>query len=270
MKIYSLLLVKDEADIIEDVLCDAVKWSDKIIVFDNGSSDDTWSIVNRLAKKYRQIVPFVSDATPFRIGLRAKLFDAFKSELSRDDWWCVRMDADEFYIDNPRSFLADVPRLFSQVSKASFDYQITYEDLDESNFIGEFKADCDKIRYYNPLTWSETRFVRHSPKLTWVVDERKPQPCGMTYYKPIRVRHYQFRSPQQMQRRNEVRKISLQNNCGSFRHEVGKEWCDYLKHRADLICDPQDGTFPTLGSKNRVWRWYKELYKLVLTLFRYY
>ena len=35
-KIYSLLLVKNEADIIEASLTDACRWSDKIIVIDKG------------------------------------------------------------------------------------------------------------------------------------------------------------------------------------------------------------------------------------------
>ena len=40
-KIYSLLLVKNEADIIRSSLMSAVQWSDKVIVMDNGSTDGT-------------------------------------------------------------------------------------------------------------------------------------------------------------------------------------------------------------------------------------
>lgn len=41
MKIYSLLLVKNEADIIASILKAAAQWSDKVIVMDNGSTDET-------------------------------------------------------------------------------------------------------------------------------------------------------------------------------------------------------------------------------------
>ena len=44
-KIYSLLLVKNEADIIRTSILAAAQWSDKVIVMDNGSTDGTWEIV---------------------------------------------------------------------------------------------------------------------------------------------------------------------------------------------------------------------------------
>ena len=44
MKIYSLLVVKNEADIIAHTLTDAARWSDKIIILDNGSTDGTWDM----------------------------------------------------------------------------------------------------------------------------------------------------------------------------------------------------------------------------------
>ena len=96
MKIYSLLLVKNEEDIIVSNLRAAAQWSDKLIVMDNGSTDNTWQIVQDLAKEYPQIIPFAQDSQPFRIGLRALMFNAFKHEMTKDDWWCIRLDADEF------------------------------------------------------------------------------------------------------------------------------------------------------------------------------
>lgn len=74
MKIYSLLLVKNEEDIIVSNLRAAAQWSDKLIVMDNGSTDNTWQIVQDLAKEYPQIIPFAQDSQPFRIGLRALMF----------------------------------------------------------------------------------------------------------------------------------------------------------------------------------------------------
>ena len=58
-KIYSLLLVKNESDIIRESLLAAIKWSDKVIVMDNGSTDGTWEIVKEIATQYPTIVPFM-------------------------------------------------------------------------------------------------------------------------------------------------------------------------------------------------------------------
>ena len=96
-KIYSLLVVKNEGDIIVASLKDAIRWSDKIIVIDNGSYDDTWEKINQMSIVYPQIVPFMRYEGAFHIGLRAKAFHAFKNELTCRDWWCVRLDADEFF-----------------------------------------------------------------------------------------------------------------------------------------------------------------------------
>jgi len=131
MKIYSLLLVKNEADIIASILKAAAQWSDKVIVMDNGSTDETWEIVQQLATEYPQIIPFAKDAQAFQIGLRAVMFDAFKHELTASDWWCIRLDADEFFVENPRDFLATIPKRYKQVCKASIDYCLTHEDVEE-------------------------------------------------------------------------------------------------------------------------------------------
>ena len=75
-KIYSLLLVKNEADIIRESLLAAIKWSDKVIVIDNGSEDGTWEIVQELAAQDTRIIAFMQYIGGFHIGLRAKAFRA--------------------------------------------------------------------------------------------------------------------------------------------------------------------------------------------------
>lgn len=83
-KIYSLLVVKNEGDIIVSSLKDAIRWSDKII--DNGREDDTWEKINILSREYPQIVPFMRYEGAFHIGLIAKAFYAFRHELSWRDY----------------------------------------------------------------------------------------------------------------------------------------------------------------------------------------
>ena len=48
MKIFAIMLVKNEADIVGSVLKDAQKWADKIFILDNGSTDGTWEIIQSL------------------------------------------------------------------------------------------------------------------------------------------------------------------------------------------------------------------------------
>ena len=228
IKIYSLLLVKNEADIIRASLLDAIRWSDKVIVMDNGSEDGTWEIVQTLAHEHKTIIPFMQYKGPFHIGLRAKAFRAFRHELCADDWWCVRLDADEFYREDPRTFLEKLPKCYSAVKKQSTDYVLTQEDVETCVFTGDFEKDRDFIVHYLPEQRKERRFIRHRPWLAWLEVWRYPHPIGRTVPQCIAVDHYQYRSPQQMQRRFTTRQQAKKDGCGSFLHENGNDWKDYL------------------------------------------
>ena len=49
MRVHGMTLVKNEADVIRQSLVAATAWADAIYVYDNGSDDDTWAIVQELA-----------------------------------------------------------------------------------------------------------------------------------------------------------------------------------------------------------------------------
>lgn len=232
MKIYSLLLVKDEADVVALSVADACRWSDKVIVIDNGSTDGTWQLLQQMAATNAKIVPFLRYEGPFHIGLRAKAFRAFRKEMHWGDWWCVRLDADEFYPGDVRAFLARVPRCCRTVKKQSTDYVITEEDLAEGLLRGDFATDRAKLRYCLPARRSERRFMRHVPWLVWLAKWRYPHPWGRVWQYEIPVEHYQYRSAAQMQRRYANRQQARQEGCGSFSHESGTGWRDYLFKRS--------------------------------------
>lgn len=225
-KIYSLLVVKNEADIIQASLLDACRWSDKIIVLDNGSTDDTWTIVCRLAEQHPQIVPFGQYHGTFTIGLRAQLYHAFKHEMTWRDWWCVRLDADEFYPGDVRQFLSNVPWFRRTVKKSSIDYLLSEDDL--PHLTGNFEHDRPFFHHVMPTQRQERRFMRHNPFYLWLEHWRYPHPWGLVNAQPIPVEHYQYRSVEQMQKRWETRHQAKMNGCGTFKHENPNGWKDYL------------------------------------------
>lgn len=233
-KIYSFLLVKNEADVLPVSLKSALRWSDKIIIIDNGSTDGSWELVQTMSRQDPRIVPFLRYEGPFTIGLRAKAFRAFRHELRCGDWVCVRLDADELFEGDVRGFLSRVPRSYRTVKKSSNDYVITREDLDEYTFTGDFATDRPHIRHMLPEHREERRFMRFNPLWIWPEKWRYPHPWGHVWKEKIPVEHYQYRSPEQMKRRYETRQQAKKDGCGTFKHESGQSWQDYLTSRKEL------------------------------------
>lgn len=258
VKIFGIMLVKNEADVIEHTLEAAKDWADRIFILDNGSDDGTWEIVSRMAD--HQIVPWKQDFRMYSNALRADVFNAFRSEASDGDWWCYKMDSDEFYVDDPVAFLGAVPRQYHVVFKRSIDYMITREDVAEYGFTGDFATDRAHIRSFVSPAYSEPRFFRYRRRLSWPTDEKSPRHMGVPYPEPITVRHYQWRSPEQMQRRIDARKAIPRDSRGKpFKHVQQNSWEDALAVRSDLQLDdgrcdlrmtPLRSAIPFGGGKN--------------------
>ncbi|MGE3962240.1 MAG: glycosyltransferase family 2 protein [Dehalococcoidia bacterium] len=227
MRIHGLMLVKDEADIIRETIEDALPWCDAIYVFDNGSTDGTWECVQELAQRQPNVEAFRQDPRPFTQSLRGEIFRHYRHRARPGDWWCI-LDGDEFYIDDPREFLAGVPARFGEVWSSSFQYYFT--EIDRERYARNpqaFLAEpvTQRLRYYLN-NWSESRFIRHHDGLVWPSDRegrpgyRRPVGIGATYPRRIRLKHYQYRSPEQI----DARLRSRMAIAGSYRHEHQADW----------------------------------------------
>lgn len=269
MRVFSIAVTKNEADVIAANLLEAQEWSEAIFVMDNGSTDGTWEIVQDLASRNSRIVAWKQWDTPFLNGLRGHVYQHFKHRAGEGDWWCMRLDSDEFYVEDPRSVLQRVPACHHVVCKDSIEYRLTKEDLAEHEFTGRFEEDRDKIRYYLPHTYVEVRFFRHRAGLAW--DERLPFPTHMGIIARERVpaRHYKFRSPQQMMRRVEARQQVIRDasEVHGSDHPGIPRWAHVpadaandrgeLHDRAELWYDDGSIPVPTLGPMNHARnRWY--------------
>ena len=70
MKLHALMLIKNEGDFIERSLRHSCRFFDHIYVFDNGSTDNTWTTVRKLADSLPQIVPYKTDARVYEGFMR--------------------------------------------------------------------------------------------------------------------------------------------------------------------------------------------------------
>jgi glycosyltransferase involved in cell wall biosynthesis len=207
MKIHSLSLIKNEVD--------------NIFVLDNGSTDGTWERVLELARDFRGLIPVGCDPRPYRNAMRLELLNQYRASASDGDWWCI-LDADEIYIDDPRSFLSAIPDEFQAVETQEFAYRFTDKDLeafrqDPSLFDDESPIEC-RLRFYASPDWSEAKFARHSEN----VGEIGFHQLRPVYPRRIRAKHFQYRSPAQIQKRIETRRDAMQR--GAFLHEKRGYW----------------------------------------------
>lgn len=237
MKIFGISLVKNEADIIEYSLNENTKWADKIFVYDNGSTDGTWEIVNKVARYNAKVVPFKSEAKPFKDGLRAEVFNAYRHLAQEGDWWCVRCDPDEFYIDNPRELLPKVSRFNHCVTSIHFEYGLTVNDLNKVEFDQPIELILEKLRYYKFKQTSELRFIRHRNRLLWPVSYSYPKHKGLISDIKIRIKHYQYRTPNQIKNRLKTRQIAYRQGYNAFKREDVKCWTEKLLKVENSIYD---------------------------------
>lgn len=228
MRIHGLAVVKNERDIIAECLEAAMAWCDYIYVLDNGSTDGTWDAVLDLSEHYKGVVPYKQDGRVFQTSFRSAIFNHYRERANKNDWWCT-LDADEFYIDNPREFLAGVPTRYQLVWSAGLTYYFTDKDYkryvrDPSTY-DDNRPVHEKCRYYLS-NWSERRFFRYRDDLVWENDATLPRNLGLSYPRRLRMKHYQWRSPQQMQKRLNVRMDAIGKGCRTFRHEWTESWQD--------------------------------------------
>lgn len=222
MNIHCICIAKDEADFIGEVLISASKWADNIFFADNGSSDNTQTIVEQLSLKYGNIINLGMLNDPFSDTLIAKVFNMVKSCSKPGDWWC-RLDADEVYIDDPHQFLRFVPSIVDTVWSEHYDFWFTEEDyyLFQQSEIYRSTAVVDRLKYFCK-GGSERRFVKHTLPFVWTGPW--PKFRLLDSKRKIRLAQYQYRSPDQILLRISNRKtINASMNGGIFDHELKRD-----------------------------------------------
>ena len=232
-RIHSILLTRNEADVVEACLKAAETWSDFIYVYDGASTDGTWEIVQRLAN--RCIVPFRSDSAVFREGLRADVFNHYRSNASNGDWWC-QLNTDEFYIDDPKRFLATVTASNQVVWGAFFQYYLTHKDVEAIDFTLPFSERIQLMKYYE-ANLAERRFFRHRDRLVWDPANAWPKHLGVVEERLIRFKHFPYRSPDQIQTRLDVRRDNRARGFEGWSHAAELCWKEKIVEERGLQFD---------------------------------
>jgi glycosyltransferase involved in cell wall biosynthesis len=227
-RLYAICVVKDEDDIIAQTLTHAVRYCDKVYVLDNGSSDQTWQIVQSLQKRYNSIIPFGQTSEPWRDGLRSLVYNELHYSLSKEDWWLI-LDSDEFLAEDPRPLIERAMHQNADVIVA-WQIQFYYTEIDyQAHLEGKDSRSLpifDRRRHYL-INWQESRLFRNQTDKRWDarISEKVPNGLRRVCRQRILNRHYQFRDPEQIQKR-----LNLRFGNPYFRaHVKSNTWHDVIR-----------------------------------------
>ena len=215
MNFHALLPVRDEGDIIRQCLEHLLTWADAVYVFDTGSVDDTWEIVQDVASTDKRVIPIRKEPVYFaETSLRGYMFNWARKYMQDGDWF-LRVDADEFHHIPPPEFVKTHLRQHETiVYHQYYDFQLTqaeaqaWERGDET--LEDRKRPIEERRcYFIPSYYSEPRLCCYRSTMQWPITCSFPINAGFLAKERLPIRHYPHRDPVQLERRYRLRTIMM-------------------------------------------------------------
>lgn len=214
-KFICLLPVRDEADIVGQCLDQLLTWSDEIFVFDTGSVDDTWEVIQDRAARDRRVVPLRKDPVYFNdTVVRGWMFHQARGSMRTGDWF-LRVDADEFHHIPPPEFVASRLRPHETiVYHQYYNFVLLQREVDDWEAGRETLADrmrpiAERRQWYTVSEYSEPRLCRYRDSMRWSPRVSFPYNAGYLAVARLPIRHYPHRDPVQLQRRCRLRAVMM-------------------------------------------------------------
>jgi len=214
IKLVGMMTVRNEEDIVEKCLNRAVKYHDAIYVVDCGSDDRTPEIVNSIATRFSEI-EFLGEISPRHSRqVKRHIWDKFRHSFSNNDWWSV-IDADELLEEDPKPFIQSAEaeladHIFSKIANF-YTTDLEVDEWFQNREEFENKEIEDRMTYYRMHT-SQVRMFRNLPWLRWNEDTHLPRFLAKpATHRPV-YRHYQYRSPAQIEKRLRTRREWAQDS----------------------------------------------------------
>ncbi len=215
MKFHCLLPVRDEADIISQCLEKQLEWADHIYVYDTGSVDETWEIVQATAARDRRVIPLKRDPVYFsETRLRGWLFHQARQKMRNGDWF-LRVDADEFHHIPPPEFVRTrLKKHETIVYHQYYNFVLREPDVRDWEEGRETLADRsrpieERRQWYETSVYAEPRLCRYRDTMAWPPFVSFPYNAGYVARERLPIRHYPHRDPVQLERRCRLRAMMM-------------------------------------------------------------
>src|SRR4051794_11899610 len=246
MKFYALLPVRDEADIIGQSLTRLLEWADAIYIFDTGSVDETWEIIEDFAAKEKRIKLLGKEPVFFsETRLRGWMFHQARDDMRHGDWF-MRVDADEFHHIDPPEFVNERMQKHETIAYHQYyDFCLLESEVADWEAAQETLADRarpihERRRWYMPSIYSEPRLCRYRRTMQWPPTVSFPFNAGFVARERLPIRHYPHRDPTQLERRCRLRAVMMadaENSANWSRpelhHWAQNEWRRFIRSDTD-------------------------------------
>jgi glycosyltransferase involved in cell wall biosynthesis len=206
MKFHCILPVRDEADIIGQCLENLLLWADAIYVYDTGSVDGTWEIIQEVAAQDQRVLLLGREDVYFNDTLvRGWMFEQARKNM-RDGDWFLRVDADEFHHVPPPEFVKTRLRRNESIVYHQY-YDFALRESEVVNWSPEERSlpIAERRRWYRPSVYAEPRLCRYRESMRWPSHVSFPYNAGYLAIERLPIRHYPHRDPEQLASRCKLR-----------------------------------------------------------------
>lgn len=240
MRFHVLLVVRDEVDILAQTLPAILSWADTVHVFDTGSTDGTWELLQAAAARDPRVRCHGRERVYFSIAVTAWLFQQARGAFSDGDW-VVRADADEFHVIAPPRFVRErLGRLEARIYGAHYDFQLTDAELHDWNAGLETldhraRPIQDRRRWFQVNENQELRLFRYRRRMQWTPGRYEPSHPGLVARARIPILHYPKRDPPQIRLRYAIRAATLASGAPVGPHWAFPDWRDTIRRQDDPL-----------------------------------
>ena len=240
MQFHGLMLLRDEGDIVAESLAHLLTWLDALHIYDLGSTDGTWDIVQDFAARDTRVIPYKREPTVYSDSLRCVLFEHCRRHFAAGDW-VLKIDGDEFYHVAPPAFVRERLRPSeSMVYLQWYFFRLTtteaaaYDTGAVSIAADRARSIRDRRRFYKVSRYAEPRMFRYRETMRWPSTVHWPYNTGLVARERIPILHYPHRDPAQMRARFALRAAMMERSAKAGDHWRTDDW------QSELV-DPATG-----------------------------
>ena len=100
MNVVGMFWNRNEGDILEEVITDAIRHVDTLFIADDGSVDRSWDIIQHLHALHPDKIEHIQRApNPADMAQRNSLLDCIRSRYKAEDTWVQVIESDIFILD---------------------------------------------------------------------------------------------------------------------------------------------------------------------------